>query len=157
MKYSLSIAGKKFNVDVNLVDKGLAKVVVNGVPYDVAIEGSANSAPVAPAMPTARPMAATPAPAPKAEPKPSTPPAAAAAPKKAPSGSGTALVAPLPGVVTDIKVTVGAQVIEGETIAILEAMKMENDLFAEVSGTVSEILVQKGQQVSTGDVILMIS
>lgn len=165
MKYQLTIAGKNFDVDVNAVDKGFARVVVNGRPYDVAIKKSEGELATALAAEARPAVASSRAPEPKpvahkpAAPKPEAAPKPAAAPasgKPATGGAG-ALKAPIPGVVTDIKVSVGDQVLEGETVVILEAMKMENDLVAQVSGTIAEIRVQKGQQVSTGDVLLVIS
>jgi glutaconyl-CoA/methylmalonyl-CoA decarboxylase subunit gamma len=159
MKYNLAIAGKNFDVDVKGVEKGKANVTVNGVPYEVMIvsaeSGIAGAKPAAEAAPVAlnpippKPVA-KPAPAPAPTPKP-----AVAAPVAAAAGEG-ALTAPIPGVIMDLKVSVGDTVLAGETVVVLEAMKMENNLVANTSGTVQEILVQKGQQVSTGDVIMII-
>ena len=66
------------------------------------------------------------------------------------------LTAPIPGLVLDIKVAVGDKVSAGQVVAVMEAMKMENNLISSVSGTVQEIRVQKGAEVSTGDVIMLI-
>jgi biotin carboxyl carrier protein len=64
--------------------------------------------------------------------------------------------APIPGLILDIKVTVGESVVAGQSVATIEAMKMENSLTSTVSGTVKEIRVQKGAQVATGDVVMII-
>ncbi|MBF0204489.1 MAG: acetyl-CoA carboxylase biotin carboxyl carrier protein subunit, partial [Desulfamplus sp.] len=56
----------------------------------------------------------------------------------------------------EIKVKVGDQVKSGQVVAIMEAMKMENDLPSALNGTVKDIRVQKGAQVSTGDVLIVI-
>ena len=65
-------------------------------------------------------------------------------------------MAPIPGLIVEIKVHLGDKVQAGQSVAVMEAMKMENDLTSHVSGVVEEILVQKGTEVATGDVILRI-
>ena len=74
------------------------------------------------------------------------------APKKA-AGSGS-IVAPLQGTVLDIKVSVGQSINSGDVVAIVEAMKMENDIPATVSGVVKSIVAGKGTKVAAGDVII---
>ena len=61
------------------------------------------------------------------------------------------------GTILDIKVTVGQQVKEGDLVAILEAMKMENEIFASKTGSVAQIIAPKGSTVDTGDAIITIS
>ena len=119
-------------------------VKVNGVSYEVEVEevGGAVSAPVA----APAPVAAAPA-APAAAPK-------AAAPA-APAG-GTPVKAPMPGNVLDIKVSNGQAVKEGDVVVILEAMKMENEIYAPCDGTVT-VVASKGATVNTGDVLISIS
>ncbi|NLM45454.1 MAG: acetyl-CoA carboxylase biotin carboxyl carrier protein subunit [Firmicutes bacterium] len=69
---------------------------------------------------------------------------------------GTPLAAPMPGVVQRVAASVGQKVKAGETVIVLEAMKMENEIGAPVSGTVREILVSPGTTVNTGDIMLVI-
>ncbi len=118
-------------------------VNVNGNSYEVEVEevGAATSAPaaVAPA-----PVAA----APKAAP--------AAAPKAQAVAGGTPVKAPMPGNVLDIKVSNGQAVKEGDLVVVLEAMKMENEIFAPCDGTVT-VVASKGATVNTGDVLISIS
>lgn len=72
--------------------------------------------------------------------------------------TGEAMVrAPMPGLVLGITLEVGANVERGQTVVILEAMKMENDLGSPISGTIKEIRVNKGQTVNQGDVLVVVS
>ena len=89
------------------------------------------------------------APAPKAAPAP----VAAPAPKAAPAGAN-AVTAPLPGTITQILVKVGQQIKAGDTVVMMEAMKMENSITAEYDGTVKAILVQQGAQVQSGEALV---
>jgi pyruvate carboxylase subunit B len=72
-------------------------------------------------------------------------------------GSGTPVPAPMPGVVFDIKKGPGEAVKEGETVLVLEAMKMEMAIASPADGTVTEILVSKGDQVTAGQVLATLS
>ncbi|WP_165423658.1 biotin/lipoyl-containing protein [Ktedonosporobacter rubrisoli] len=73
------------------------------------------------------------------------------------AGQGEAAVqAPMPGLVVGVSVEEGATVSAGQTVVILEAMKMENDLPAPISGVVKEIRVSKGQTVDQGDALVVI-
>ena len=117
-------------------------ITVNGVAYSVSVEETAaGAAPVAPAA----------APAPKAAPAP----AAAAAPA-APAGAAGAVAvkAPMPGNILDVKVKAGDSVKAGDVLAILEAMKMENEIVAPQDGTVASVNVNKGDTVNSGDTLV---
>ena len=98
------------------------------------------------------------APAPAAVPAP-----ASAAPAAAPAAASPALAAgevvksPMPGNILKINVTVGQKVNEGDTLLVLEAMKMENEVAAPRSGTVAQIIVSKGAVVETGAPLVVIS
>ncbi len=72
------------------------------------------------------------------------------------TGEGTPVTAPMPGTVLDIKVNVGDEVEEGDIIAVLEAMKMENEISATVSGKIRSIPVSKGANVDANDTIVII-
>ncbi|MDD7251789.1 MAG: biotin/lipoyl-binding protein [Prevotellaceae bacterium] len=149
-EYKYKVNGVEYTVNINSIQDGKAHVVVNGTPYDVEIEGQAPAAqPAAPAPAAPQPAAA--APAPKAEEKPAAQPA----PAPAPAG-GSPVKAPLPGIINDIKVKVGDQVKAGQTVVILEAMKMENEITAETAGTVTSIAVNKGDNVMEGAVLVTI-
>lgn len=120
------------------------KITVNGKSYDVAVEetGSTASAPVAQA---AAPAAAS-APAPAAAPAPAT----------APAGSEK-INSPMPGNILDIKVSAGDTVKTGDTLVVLEAMKMENEIKAPCDGTVAGVHVNKGDTVDSGALLISLN
>lgn len=114
-------------------------VTVNGTAYDVEVNEVKGAAPEA---------APAPAAAPKAAPAPAPAPAAAAAP--VPAGAET-VKAPMPGKILSVAVSAGQAVKKGETLLILEAMKMQNEIAAPHDAVVSEVRVSANQTVSTGD------
>lgn len=136
-EYRFKINGKEYNVAVNGIEGKNANVTVNGVEYSVELE---NEAPAAAAPASGAPVSA-PAPA-SAAPAPAAP---AAAPKA--SGAGKAIVSPLPGVIISVDVKEGSVVKRGQKVAVIEAMKMENEILAECDGTVTAVHVSKGDSV----------
>ena len=80
----------------------------------------------------------------------------AAAPAATSTTGGTTITSPMPGSILDVKVNVGDKVKFGQTLAILEAMKMENDIPATVDGEVAEIRVKKGDVVETDSVLIVL-
>lgn len=74
-----------------------------------------------------------------------------------PSAGGTKVEAPMQGLVLNVDVSVGQKVKAGETLLVLEAMKMENPIVAPVDGTVSSISVAKGDTVETGNTLITIA
>ena len=146
--YSLKINGHNYNVQIDDVNEAstVAHVVVNGVDYEVEIEGAKASTvskpQVSPAPKSANSAMITPS---TATPSPRIAPA--------PSTSGSSVKCPLPGtVVTCVSDTVAA----GQTLVVLEAMKMENNIDADRAGVVKQILVQQGATVMEGDVLIVI-
>lgn len=158
-EYKYKINGNEYSVAIIDLEGGKAAVEVNGVSYQVDILTEGYTAPAP--RPAAKPAAA-PAPAPAAAPAAPAPapqpiaPAAPAAEPAAPAGKGTAVQSPLPGVILDIKVAVGDQVKAGQTVAILEAMKMENNINAECDGVITAIKVSKGDNILEGSDIVII-
>ena len=67
------------------------------------------------------------------------------------------MTAPMPGKILKVMVQQGASVSAGQAIVVLEAMKMENEIFAPSSGTVTEVRCKEGDSVNTGDVLVVIS
>jgi biotin carboxyl carrier protein len=121
------------------------QVTVNGNAYEVEVEELGGSfTPVsAPAAPAAAPVAA--------------PKAAPAAPAAAIPANATKVSAPMPGKIVGVKVAVGQTIKEGDLVAVLEAMKMENEIFAPQGGTVASVNVTAGAMVETNDVIVTIN
>lgn len=155
-KYNFRINGHDYQVDVNSVEGGIADVTVNGTDYKVEL---ADAVP-APAQQAARPApqatsTAAPAVTPQAT-APATQTATQTATASAPQGKGEVVTAPLPGVILDIKVKVGDVVKAGQTVAVLEAMKMENEIEATASGTVTAVNAGKGDSVLEGAAIITI-
>lgn len=126
MKYVVTLNGKNYEVDVTETDAVITSV-----------------APVAAAPVAAAPVAA---------------PAAPAAPAAAPvaAADGAKVTSPMPGNILSVNFAAGQTVKEGDVMFILEAMKMENEIVAPVSGTVKQVLVSKGSVVETDAVLAVI-
>ncbi|MBE6240616.1 MAG: biotin/lipoyl-binding protein [Bacteroidales bacterium] len=148
-EYRFKINGNEYSVAVNSISGNIADVTVNGTQYQVEMEN-------APATPV-QAVPATQQPAAPAQQATVQAPqqAAQAAPK--PSAGGKAVTSPLPGVIIAVKVNVGDTVKAGQVIAILEAMKMENEIQAEHDGTVASVNVSKGDSVLEGATIVTIA
>ena len=144
-QYKFKINGNDYNVAINSTNGNLADVTVNGVSYQVEME---NSMPAA-APVQAAPQASAPAPQPAA--------AAAPAPAAKPAGEGKAVTSPLPGVIIEVSVKEGDTVAAGQKVAVLEAMKVEDEIQAEKAGVVTKIHVSKGDSVLEGASIVTIA
>ena len=141
-EYKYTIDGNKYEVAINEVSDTTAKVTVNGEEYTVEWEKPVEEKPVIKVQPVAAKPAAAPAAAPAARP---------AAPV-----SGNAIKTPLPGVIIDVKVKSGDTVKKGDTVVILEAMKMENTINADRDGKVVSVQVAKGDTVADGAVLIVL-
>lgn len=147
-EFTFKINGAEYKCAVEEIEAGLTNVTVNGKTYQVETEKPAAPAPkpVAPkAAPVAAPAPAA-APAPKAEPKAAAPVAA----------DGIKVKSPLPGSVIKVVVAEGQAIKKGDTLLVLESMKMENPIMAEQDGTVKQILVSAGQNVMQDDMLLVL-
>jgi glutaconyl-CoA/methylmalonyl-CoA decarboxylase subunit gamma len=141
--YTLTIDEHTFDVEIGSIQGDLAQVTVNQIPYYVKIGGSGQvtrqamtsttaSAAVAPAIPVSPRIAA-------------------------PKGGGSgAVTAPIPGKILTIMVKVGDSVKIGQVLAVIEAMKMENNIISPIDGTIKNISVSKDDDVGTGDVIMVV-
>ena len=156
-EYSFKINGKQYDVTVESVEGNSAQVVVNGAAYSVEIEKGAYTDSFVANAPQNDKVSLAPQndkPVIPSEAKESAP---AAAPKAAPAGAGTKVESPLPGVVIEVSVTEGQAVKQGQKVAVLEAMKMENEIAATADGTVTAIHVSKGDSVLEGAPIVTIA
>ena len=138
-EYKFKITGKDYAVKIGEADGKNLTVNVNGADYQVELE----NAPVAAqtVIPSAAPA-----------------PAAAAAPAAAPkaAGAGVTIKSPLPGIIISIDVKEGQAIKRGQKVAVIEAMKMENDILAEADGTITAIHARKGDSVLEGADIVTI-
>ena len=153
MKYQYTVKGIDYEVEIQDIEGNIANVTVNGIPFEVEMKQPVKagkqkvklsgeqkeSAPTTTSTSTAIPAATTTV---------ATKPAAA---------TGKPVVAPLPGTINEIKVKVGDKVNAGDTVVILEAMKMQNNIEAETSGTITSINVNKGDAVMEGDTLVTIA
>ena len=143
-EYKYKINGNLYNVVIGDIEENIAHVEVNGTHYTVEMEKKPKAAPAP--RPVVRPAA-----------KPAAAPAAAApVAKPAAGGAKSGVKSPLPGVILDIKVNVGDEVKKGQTIIILEAMKMENSINADKDGKIAAINVSKGESVLEGTDLIII-
>lgn len=148
-KYSLKINGNQYEVKIDDINEAstLAHVTVNGTKYDVEIQGGKAAAvkkPQVASAPEATGLSVT----------PKTP--IATKPAAVPAATGAKVTCPLPGTVIAIKVKEGETVSAGQTLVVLEAMKMENNIDAERGGVVKQVLVSAGATVMEGDVLIVI-
>lgn len=140
-EYKYKINGNEYAVCINEVNDTTANVTVNGEEYKVEWEKPKEEKPVV----KVQPVAAKPA---QANPAPAVAPTAAV--------KGNAIKTPLPGVIIDVKVNVGDAVKKGDTVVVLEAMKMENNINADRDGKVTAIQVAKGDTVADGAVLVVL-
>lgn len=135
MKYTATLNGKQYEVELERID------AYEPMPRY-------GEAPAAAPAPVAAPVAPAPAPAPAA---------AAPAPAAAPAAGATTVEAPMPGKILNIKVSAGQAVKFGETVIVMEAMKMETEIVAPADGTVAQILVKAGDAVDTGAALVTLN
>ena len=140
-EYNLKINGTQYNVFIKSVKDNIASLTVNGAEYEVEVEGVKTA-------PTKVVNKGIQTPQLQSE-EPVVKPAKL-------SGNAIPLKSPLPGVILDVKVKEGNSVKAGQTLLILEAMKMENNVEADRDGVIETINVRKGDSVLEGDVLLTI-
>lgn len=147
-----------YEVEIAEVEGKIAKVNVNGIPFEIEMQKPINAA-KHPALAATKRSASTAAPVAASVAAPQPAPAVSAAAPAQPAtaaGAGTPVKAPLPGTINAINVKVGDTVAVGDVVVILEAMKMQNNIEAENAGTVTSILVNPGDSVMEGAVMLTI-
>lgn len=140
-EYKYKINGNSYKVTIGEIEDNIAQVEVNGTHYQVEMEKQAKVT----VKPVVRSM-------PNAQAAPTTPIVKPVAPSSGKSG----VKSPLPGVILEIKINVGDTVKKGQTILILEAMKMENNINADKDGKIAAINVGKGDSVLEGTDLVII-
>ena len=146
-EYNFKINGNDYTVGIEILNDTEADVIVNGASYsvevlDTTVKPSVAAKPQVAAVPASHPVQPSTVPV--------TKPAAAA-----PAAAGESPVkSPLPGVILDIRIKEGDTVAVGQTLVVLEAMKMENSIATDYAGKVKQILVEVGENVAT-DAVLM--
>ncbi len=135
--YKLAINGTHYDVEINEVEGQEISLSVNGTPYKVTVDKELRkTAPKPrPAATVSKPVAAAPA---------ST------------SGKSYSITSPLPGTILKVNVKVGDKVTQGQSVLMLEAMKMENSIESDYTGTVTAVKVAQGDSVMEGDVLVTI-
>jgi biotin carboxyl carrier protein len=155
-EYVLTINQKEYRAEVGEINADVALILVNGQEYRVELKQLALGKLMPAAAPAAesRPAAILPPLVAAGAPAPAAPPAAAGAG----AGETSSLVkAPLPGLIIDVKVREGEKVKAGQSIIVMEAMKMENQIQATTDGTVKKIFVKKGDNVAEGNAMVEIA
>ena len=153
-KYQYTVKGVDYEVEIQDIEGNIANVTVNGIPFEVEMKQPVKAGKQKVKLSEERRVKSeesnSSSSATNASSATTTQPAAAAA-------SDKPVVAPLPGTINEIKVKVGDKVNAGDTVVILEAMKMQNNIEAETSGTITGINVNKGDAVMEGDTLVTIA
>ena len=149
-EYKFKINGKDYAVKIGEASGRSLTVNVNGADYEVELENELAAAGDTSAGAFARTGLRSNA---EAEVSPA---AAPATPNAAPVGAGKTIKSPLPGIIISINVKEGQAVTRGQKVAVIEAMKMENDILAECDGTITAIHAAKGDSVLEGADIVTI-
>ncbi len=154
--YKFRINGNEYNVEINSVEGNIADVTVNGAAYQVEMDASTSSATTAKTQSVnntvAEPVEATKTAGASTSSATTTSTSSATA-----VGAGKPVTSPLPGVIIEVSVKEGQAVKAGQKVAVLEAMKMENEIQAPADGTVTAVLVNKGDSVLEGAEIVKIA
>lgn len=162
-KYQYTVKGVDYEVEIQDIEGNIANVTVNGIPFEVEMKQPVKASKQKVKLGgTANEGASSSSSAPQSAKAPADLQSAASSGQTGNAGdagkaaTGKPVVAPLPGTINEIKVKVGDKVNAGDTVVILEAMKMQNNIEAETSGTITGINVNKGDAVMEGDTLVTI-
>lgn len=159
-KYEYKVKGVDYVVEIQDIEGNIANVTVNGIPFEVEMKQPVKSSKQKVKLSEGQNNVSA---SPAASTSPAIGSSSAASPdsvsssKQATPAAGKPVVAPLPGTINEIKVKVGDKVNAGDTVVVLEAMKMQNNIDAETSGTIASINVNKGDAVMEGDTLVTIA
>lgn len=127
-RYTITLAGRTYQVELQQRRGTNLSFLIDGTPYSVDIAAEQVTGVESKAKPTT----------------------------SAPKPADTDLRAPMPGIISEVRVAVGAQVAIGDVLVVIEAMKMENPIKAKRAGKVTEVRASKGQEVAAGAVLMLI-
>ena len=156
MKYQYTVKGVDDEVEIQDIEGNIANVTVNGIPFEVEMKQPVKAGKQKVKLSEERRAEESEERRVKSEESNSSSASAASTSSAPTAGVGKPVVAPLPGTINEIKVKVGDKVNAGDTVVILEAMKMQNNIEAETSGTITSINVNKGDAVMEGDTLVTI-
>ena len=156
-KYQYTVKGVDYEVEIQDIEGNIANVTVNGIPFEVEMKQPVKAGKQKVKLSEERRAEGSEERRVKSEESNSSSASAASTSSAPTAGAGKPVVAPLPGTINEIKVKVGDKVNAGDTVVILEAMKMQNNIEAETSGTITSINVNKGDAVMEGDTLVPIA
>ena len=157
MKYQYTVKGVDYEVEIQDIEGNIANVTVNGIPFEVEMKQPVKAGKQKVKLSEERRAEESEERRVKSEESNSSSASVASTSSAPTAGAGKPVVAPLPGTINEIKVKVGDKVNTGDTVVILEAMKMQNNIEAETSGTITGINVNKGDAVMEGDTLVTIA
>mgnify|MGYP000111596634 FL=1 len=155
-KYQYTVKGVDYEVEIQDIEGNIANVTVNGIPFEVEMKQPVKAGKQKVKLSEERRAEGSEERRVKSEESNSSSASAANTSSAPTAAAGKPVVAPLPGTINEIKVKVGDKVNAGDTVVILEAMKMQNNIEAETSGTITSINVNKGDAVMEGDTLVTI-
>ncbi len=155
-KYQYTVKGVDYEVEIQDIEGNIANVTVNGIPFEVEMKQPVKAGKQKVKLSEERRAEGSEERRVKSEESNSSSASAASTSSAPTAAAGKPVVAPLPGTINEIKVKVGDKVNAGDTVVILEAMKMQNNIEAETSGTITNINVNKGDAVMEGDTLVTI-
>ncbi|CDA54893.1 acetyl-CoA carboxylase biotin carboxyl carrier protein subunit [Segatella hominis] len=155
-KYQYTVKGVDYEVEIQDIEGNIANVTVNGIPFEVEMKQPVKAGKQKVKLSEERRAEGSEERRVKSEESNSSSASAASTSSAPTAAAGKPVVAPLPGTINEIKVKVGDKVNAGDTVVILEAMKMQNNIEAETSGTITSINVNKGDAVMEGDTLVTI-
>ena len=155
-KYQYTVKGVDYEVEIQDIEGNIANVTVNGIPFEVEMKQPVKAGKQKVKLSEERRAEGSEERRVKSEESNSSSTSAASTSSAPTAAVGKPVVAPLPGTINEIKVKVGDKVNAGDTVVILEAMKMQNNIEAETSGTITSINVNKGDAVMEGDTLVTI-
>ena len=155
-KYQYTVKGVDYEVEIQDIEGNIANVTVNGIPFEVEMKQPVKAGKQKVKLSEERRAEGSEERRVKSEESNSSSASAANTSSAPTAAAGKPVVAPLPGTINEIKVKVGDKVNAGDTVVILEAMKMQNHIEAETSGTITSINVNKGDAVMEGDTLVTI-